>query len=53
MAAITYVEAISQGLREEMTRDADVFLLGQDIGVYGGAFGVTKGHINESAKNSD
>lgn len=43
MAAITYVEAITQGLREELTRDADVFLLGQDIGVYGGAFGVTKG----------
>ena len=50
MAAITYVEAISQGLREEMTRDADVFLLGQDIGVYGGAFGVTKGLIDEFGK---
>jgi len=50
MAAITYVEAITQGLREEMTRDQDVFLLGQDIGVYGGAFGVTKGLIDEFGK---
>lgn len=44
---LTFVEAISEGLREEMTRDADVFCLGQDIGVYGGAFGVTKGLIDE------
>ncbi len=51
MAAITYVEAISQGLREEMMRDPDVFLLGQDIGVYGGAFGVTKGLQEEFGKD--
>ncbi|MDL1875527.1 alpha-ketoacid dehydrogenase subunit beta [Cytophagia bacterium CHB2] len=51
MAAITYVEAITQGLREEMARDADVFCLGQDIGVYGGAFGVTKGLIDEFGKD--
>ena len=44
---ITYVEAITEGLREEMTRDPDVFLLGEDIGVYGGAFGVTKGLVDE------
>ncbi len=44
---ITFVEAISEGLREEMQRDEDVFCLGQDIGVYGGAFGVTKGLIDE------
>lgn len=44
---ITFVEAISAGLREEMQRDDDVFCLGQDIGVYGGAFGVTKGLIDE------
>jgi len=50
MAAITYVEAITQGLREEMRRDPDVFCLGQDIGVYGGAFGVTKGLIEEFGK---
>lgn len=44
---ITYVEAISAGLREEMQRDEDVFMLGEDIGVYGGAFGVTKGFVEE------
>lgn len=43
----TYVEAISAGLREEMQRDEDVFMLGEDIGVYGGAFGVTKGFVDE------
>jgi 2-oxoisovalerate dehydrogenase E1 component beta subunit len=43
---ITFVEAIAEGLREEMQRDEDVFCLGQDIGVYGGAFGVTKGLVD-------
>ncbi|MHC4839843.1 MAG: alpha-ketoacid dehydrogenase subunit beta [Planctomycetota bacterium] len=43
----TYVEAITEGLREEMLRDEDVFCLGEDIGVYGGAFGVTKGLLDE------
>jgi 2-oxoisovalerate dehydrogenase E1 component beta subunit len=43
---LTFVEAISEGLREEMQRDSDVFCLGQDIGIYGGAFGVTKGLID-------
>jgi len=47
MAVITYLEAISQGLREEMERDSSVFLLGEDIGVYGGAFKVTKGFIDQ------
>ena len=46
MAAITFVQAITDGLRDEMERDEDVFCLGQDIGVYGGAFGVTKGLID-------
>lgn len=44
---ITFVEAITEGLREEMQRDPDVFCLGQDIGVYGGTFGTTKGLIDE------
>ena len=39
----TYLEAIRQGLWEEMERDPNVFLLGEDIGVYGGAFKVTSG----------
>lgn len=41
--ATTYLEAIRQGLWEEMERDRNVFLLGEDIGVYGGAFKVTAG----------
>ncbi|MFQ5341259.1 MAG: alpha-ketoacid dehydrogenase subunit beta, partial [Anaerolineae bacterium] len=45
MAAITYLQAISNALWEEMERDPNVFLLGEDIGVYGGAFKVTKGFI--------
>ena len=41
----TYLEAIRRGIWEEMERDPDVFLLGEDIGVYGGAFKVTEGFI--------
>jgi len=47
MSEITYIQAISDGLREEMQRDESVFLLGEDIGNYGGAFKVTKGFIEE------
>ena len=47
MATLTYLEAISMGMREEMQRDPNVFLIGEDIGVYGGAFKVTKGFIEE------
>lgn len=43
MAEITYLQAITEALREEMERDSMVFLLGEDIGIYGGAFKVTKG----------
>src|SRR5262252_2161325 len=43
MSSITLLEAIRQGLWEEMERDNRVFLLGEDIGVYGGAFKVTEG----------
>jgi 2-oxoisovalerate dehydrogenase E1 component beta subunit len=43
----TYVDAIRAGLREEMARDERVFLLGEDIGVYGGAFKATDGLIQE------
>jgi 2-oxoisovalerate dehydrogenase E1 component beta subunit len=42
----TYLEAISQGLWEEMERDPNVFLIGEDIGVYGGAFKVTAGMLD-------
>jgi 2-oxoisovalerate dehydrogenase E1 component beta subunit len=43
MAVITYLEAIRQALFEEMARDERVFVLGEDVGVYGGAFKVTEG----------
>lgn len=43
MAEVTYLEAIRQGLEEEMARDERVFLIGEDIGAYGGAFKVTEG----------
>jgi 2-oxoisovalerate dehydrogenase E1 component beta subunit len=43
----TYVDAIREGLREEMARDERVFLIGEDIGVYGGAFKVTDGLVRE------
>jgi 2-oxoisovalerate dehydrogenase E1 component beta subunit len=46
MAEVTYLEAIRQGLTEEMERDASVFCLGEDIGKYGGAFKVTEGLLD-------
>jgi 2-oxoisovalerate dehydrogenase E1 component beta subunit len=46
MAAFTtYLEAIRQGIWEEMERNENVFILGEDVGVYGGAFKVTEGMI--------
>jgi len=47
MREITYAEAIREALRQEMQRDERVFLMGEDIGVYGGAFGVTVGLLEE------
>jgi 2-oxoisovalerate dehydrogenase E1 component beta subunit len=47
MAEMTYLQAISDGLREEMRRDEAVFCLGEDIGAFGGAFKVTDGFIEE------
>ncbi|HWO87702.1 MAG TPA: alpha-ketoacid dehydrogenase subunit beta [Gemmatimonadales bacterium] len=47
MSEITYLEALRQGLREEMLRDERVFILGEDVGRYGGAFKVTEGFIAE------
>ena len=46
----TMVEAIRQGLWEEMERDPTVFLIGEDVGVYGGAFKVTEGLIDHFGK---
>jgi 2-oxoisovalerate dehydrogenase E1 component beta subunit len=42
---VTLLEAVSEALFEEMQRDPDVFLMGEDIGVYGGAFKVTRGFL--------
>lgn len=47
MPEITYLEAIRQALWQEMKRDEHVFLLGEDIGAYGGAFGLTHGMLAE------
>jgi 2-oxoisovalerate dehydrogenase E1 component beta subunit len=47
MAEKTYLQAISDGLRQEMHHDRRVFLIGEDIGVYGGAFKVTAGFQEE------
>src|SRR5256712_7552033 len=47
MAELTYLQAISDGLRLEMRRDKRVFVIGEDVGVYGGAFKVTQGFQEE------
>jgi 2-oxoisovalerate dehydrogenase E1 component beta subunit len=47
MAEITYIEAIRQALWEEMERDEQVYLIGEDIGVYGGAFKITLGFLEK------
>ena len=47
MPEITYAQAIKDAMSEEMRRDPKVFILGEDIGAYGGAFGVTRGMIEE------
>src|SRR4051812_11380353 len=44
---LSYLEAIREALLEEMRRDAKVFVLGEDVGAYGGAFGVTQGLYEE------
>ena len=47
MTQMTFSHAIREALREEMARDPFVFLLGEDIAIHGGAFGVTKGLVDE------
>ena len=47
MREITYAEAIREAMSEEMRRDENVYLLGEDVGIYGGAFGVSVGMIDE------
>lgn len=47
MSVRTYLEAISDGLRDEMRRDRNVILLGEDIAAFGGAFKITRGFVEE------
>jgi len=47
MRDITYSEAVREAMSQEMRKNDDVYILGEDIGVYGGAFGVTRGMIEE------
>jgi pyruvate dehydrogenase E1 component beta subunit len=47
MREITYAEALREAMCEEMRRDENVFFMGEDIGVYGGAFGVSEGMLRE------
>ncbi|MEK5496800.1 alpha-ketoacid dehydrogenase subunit beta [Bacillus altitudinis] len=47
MREISYLEAVREAMSQEMRKNQDVFILGEDIGVYGGAFGVTRGMIEE------
>jgi len=44
---ITFAEAINEAIQEEMTRDDNVFLIGEDVGVWGNLFGVTKGLLEK------
>ncbi len=47
MAVIAYREALNQALREEMRRDADVFLMGEEVGAYQGAYKISQGLLEE------
>lgn len=47
MRSITFTQIIRETLAAEMRRDPTIFLMGEDIGVYGGSFGITRGLIDE------
>src|SRR5215213_9440743 len=47
MATMTYLQAIADGMRQEMRHDERVLVMGEDIGVFGGAFKVTDGFLDE------
>jgi len=51
MAVITYREALNEALAEEMERDPDVFLMGEEVGVYNGAYKVSKGLLERFGEN--
>jgi len=44
---VTYLDAIGQALMSEMEADPDVFIIGEDVGQFGGAFKVTKGFLDK------
>ncbi len=50
MREITYLEAVREAMTQEMERDSRVFLIGEDIGEYGGAFQVTYGMLEKFGK---
>ena len=47
MTVLTYRDALTQALREELSRDDRVFLMGEDVGKYGGSYAVSKGLLGE------
>lgn len=47
---ISYAQALQEAMREEMKRDSNVFLMGEDIGLYGGSYGATRGLFQEFGK---
>ncbi|MGH9260717.1 MAG: alpha-ketoacid dehydrogenase subunit beta, partial [Acidimicrobiales bacterium] len=47
MPTLTYRDALNQALREEMQRDASVFIMGEEVGVYQGAYKVSRGLLEE------
>jgi acetoin:2,6-dichlorophenolindophenol oxidoreductase subunit beta len=51
MREITYAQAIQEAMSEEMRRDQNIMFMGEDIGVYGGAFGVSRGMFEEFGDN--
>ncbi|HWA56016.1 MAG TPA: pyruvate dehydrogenase complex E1 component subunit beta [Gemmatimonadales bacterium] len=51
MPTLTYRDALNQALREEMARDPDVFLMGEEVGVYQGAYKVSRGLLEEFGPN--
>ncbi len=47
MPVTTYIDAIREGIWEEMEKDESVFILGEDVGIYGGAFKLTRGMLDK------
>ena len=47
MRKTTYIQAINEAIKEEMRRDPSVFLIGEDVGHYGGLFRVTRNLLDE------